>query len=198
MKLHRIALVLVGVLFLGAPAAQAGTRFSVFGDGTFSKVKTTGVADPSTLMGFGGGAQVEFGFGPVAGLEIGGVYLSRKMGTSAASTTFTYIQIPVQVRYWIGKYFGLGVGGYYAIPIGDIKNSDGTTATYAASGFKKSDFGLIGSVGFNIPLSASAALFAEGRYALGLADQLATSVPGITVKWNDIQALVGFRFGMGK
>jgi hypothetical protein len=203
MKLHAIVPVLVGVLFLGMPAAQAGTHISVFGDGTFSTTKTTGQTDPKSMLGLGGGAQVEFGLGPMAGLEIGAVYLGRKTGDSTANLTFNYVQIPVQLRYWVGKYLTLGAGGYYALPVGDIKAGGsslpgGGSIPYATAGFKKNDYGLLGSVGFNAPVGPTAAVFAEGRYALGLDDQNATAIAGTTTKWQDIQILVGLRFGMGK
>jgi hypothetical protein len=53
-------------------------------------------------------------------------------------------------------------------------------------------------VGFNFPLAPTTALFAEGRYALGLADQDSPAIAGLSEKWTDIQVLVGLRFGLGK
>jgi hypothetical protein len=197
MRLHAIVLVIFGVLVFGSQTASAGTmHFSVFGDGTFSTQDITGATSATRDLGIGGGAQVEFGLGPMAGLEIGAVYLSRKDGPSGLEDTFNYIQIPVQLRYWVGKYLSIGVGGYYAFAVGDIKNESGATATYAASGFKTGDYGLLGSVGLNFPMGGGGtSFFAEGRYAYGLDDQLATSNPNGTVKWSDIQVLVGLRFG---
>src|SRR5579872_4273698 len=78
MRLHAIVLVILGVLTFSSAPAMAGMHFSVFGDGTFSTTSTTGATNPDAKLGYGGGAQIEFGLGPMAGLEIGAVYLGRK------------------------------------------------------------------------------------------------------------------------
>jgi hypothetical protein len=175
-----------------------GMHISIFGDGTFSAPHQTGFTTPDTKLGYGGGAQIEFGLGPMVGLEIGAVYLGRKfqVSGSAVQTTTNYAQIPVQLRYWVGRYFSLGAGGYFAQAIGDVKFSDGSSASYASLNEKTSDYGLIGSVGLNAPLSPTASLFAEGRFAYGLDDQN-TPAQANPARWQDIQVLVGLRFGTG-
>src|SRR5579885_2498578 len=198
MRLHAIVLVILGVLSFGTSSANAGMmHFSIFGDGTWSQPDQTG-ATFSSKLGYGGGAQVEFGLGPMAGLEIGAIYLSRKFNESPSTldTTTTYVQVPVQLRYWVGRYFTIGVGGYYAFAVGDVKFSDGSSVPYSTVGFKKNDYGLLGSAGLNFPMGPGTAFFAEGRYAYGLDDQNDPAQTNST-KWRDIQVLVGLRFGMG-
>jgi hypothetical protein len=204
----KLQLVVVLALVFGAQAAHAGPmHFSVFGDGAYSKetVAVTGIPSVSsnTKLGFGGGAQVEFGLGPMAGLEVGAVYLGRKTDISPLNPafgelTYHYLQVPVQVRIWLNHFITVGVGGYYAMALGDITDANGNTATYSTAGLKKSDLGLIGSLGFNVPLAPTTSLMAEGRYAMGLQDINDPAVAGASTKWTDIQMLVGLRFGMGK
>jgi hypothetical protein len=193
---------------LALPSANAGLRFSVFGAGTFSSIKNTAAVATTTSsakLGIGGGAQLELMLGQVVGLELGGLYLQRKFSTTdsllaiTAESTFTYVQIPLQVRFWLGRFVTLGVGGYYAMGLGDIKSTAlgiPITTTYAAAGTKTSDYGLLGSLGFNIPLGTSVAILAEGRYAYGMQDLNVTKDPAGTAKWRDMQALIGLRFGM--
>jgi hypothetical protein len=198
----------VAVLFLNIPNVHASLKFSVFGAGNLSNLKDSAAATTvtnSAKLNFGGGAQFEIMFGQVVGLEFGGIYLGRKFSQTDSTvpitleSTYTYVQIPLQLRFWLGRFVTLGVGGYYAIPVGDIKFSalgiEGTS-TYAGAGLKTSDYGLLGSLGFNIPLGPAVGLMVEGRYAMGLQDLNVTANPAGTVKWSDIQFLAGLRFGM--
>jgi hypothetical protein len=192
---------------LGSVSAFATTVPSVFGVADFADLKyssSTGATVTSTnksKMGLGGGAGIEFHGGGKMGVEVDAIYLGRKLDTALATgATFHYLQFPVIARYWLSKGFSVGVGGYYAMAMGDIKDSTGATATYAATFTKKSDYGAVGVIGFNLPIGSRAALLLEGRYNLGLAntnDNPGTSAT-ISQKWTDMQGLVGLRFGMAK
>ncbi len=202
-KINKIFLLSALLTVLAVPSAYAGVKFSVFGVGTDSNLKDGTLSATQTdtaVLSYGGGAQLEFPLGPRLGLEIGGVYLPRTFKFADSSIplsfniTLNYVQIPVQFRIWLSRIMNIGLGGYYAVGTGT--SVGGVSGNFSDFNYKTSDYGVLGSVGFNFPLGSSVGLLVEGRYALGLADIQSTPNPAGTTKWSDIQGIVGLRFGM--
>jgi hypothetical protein len=155
----------------GTSSAFAGPKLSVFGVGNF--LQSRGSVSETGKLAFGGGAGIEFRLGQRVGFEIDGIYSQFK---DSAGATTKAVQIPGLFRFWLGRMFSLGAGGYYEVSL----DTDG-----------EADYGAVGEAGFNIPMGQTVALIAEGRYYYGLKD-----IAG--VKYSDIQAVVGLRFGMSK
>ncbi len=188
-----------GLIFLTL-GAEAGPRFSIVGAGDYSKGTETHFSGTmAAKLGYGGGALVEFRLGAKAGLEVGALYLQRKMDNTVSGTattiTFTAIEAPVILRFWLNPMISLGAGGYYAQGYDKIKDSTGGAATYPDYSLLLGDYGVVGVLGFNFKLGNSVALLIDGRYTLGLADT--SSITGAAFKYTDMQGLVGLRFGMG-
>jgi hypothetical protein len=202
-------------LLLGGFSAEAAPRFSVFGLGEWARqpyFDSSGATITSPTEGrgsLGGGAEIEFPLSSLLGLEFGAVYVPRRLADTTVSpalvTSYNTFELPLQFRLWLGHRVSLGVGGYYSYALGGIQTSSGSTP-YSVAGFKKSDEGLLASMGFQIPFHGSTALFVEGRYALGLSDIIdhavvdatTPSLAGTRVRWRDIQLLLGLRFGSAK
>ncbi len=187
-------------------SAQAAIFASVFGLGTLSsQIDGTAQATLSNtpIVNWGGGGQLELRLGNYFGLEGGLVYLPRKMSMTdssvpvSADRVYTYIQAPFQARLWL-KNFTLGVGVYYALGFGQVTDTAQSivlSSTYAELNTKGYDYGLIGSLGYNLPLGSWLSLMVEGRYSYGLCDINTPPNAAGTTKWRDIQAFVGFRIG---
>lgn len=144
---------------------------------------------------FGGGALLEFGMLPAVGLEFGALYLPRKfeytVGASTLATSeFNTVQFPVILRATLGGILSLGVGGYYAYypDAPDVRDSTNARLTH-----DNSDYGVATSVALYMPFSPISRFMIDGRYNIGVKDNL----PGSReLKYNDLQVLVGLQFGM--
>jgi hypothetical protein len=107
-------------------------------------------------------------------LEIDAIYVDNKTD----SIQFKAIQLPVLVRFNLLPGTSLGLGGYAQYALDSVP------------GWKKTNFGGVGSVRFELPL-AFAKLFLEGRYLFGLSNL----VEGVTeTQQRSFQALFGLRF----
>lgn len=197
-----MAISVIGILSTGWSQAA---RLSLVGAVTQANLKYTGtVVDTKAKMGYGGGVLAEFPLGKMVGLELGGIYAQRITEITTLKTEVTWIETPVVLRWWISPFISLNVGGYAAFGMGDIKQTAATggsvTGTFNELGIKKMDYGAVGGLGFNFPLGNSVGLQIDGRYLMGLADlnklDAATGVTKIT--YNEMQALVGLRFGANK
>ncbi len=196
-------------LALSAPAYAIGLKLEVLGNSTTVNGRSDSQAYTSQL-GLGGGLEFSFPFGGNLSFDFGGLYVPRKYQTDVTSgatkgasivSTQTALQVPVLLRWWLGRMFSIGVGGYYDKYVGDIKQSTtlapglkATTSalTYLDASQSTSDYGATAAIGFDFPLGVSSGLVIDGRYNLGLGNQVTTSS---TVKFSDVQVLVGLRFG---
>lgn len=179
------SLAVMGMVFGLALPAQAGVRFSLFGD-LDSSSYSTGGSSSAGEPGFGGGLGLEIPLGAMTGLELGGVLLNRRNQIDAS-----WVQIPVLYRLWLGEVLTLGVGGYYARGIGSA-TAGGVSESFASAGYTVDDFGLMGAVGLNIPLP-SFSLMVEGRYGFGVYN--VSAIQGTSATFNDFEILAGIRFG---
>lgn len=179
-------------------------HLALVGDADFSSYNANVSGSTVTTtrkMGYGGGALLEFRFGKSAGLEIGALYLQRKSGTDLGSLTFSVVEVPLILRYWISQKFSIGVGPYAAYGLGSVAMTDPSgasagTESYSTASVKNLDYGVAGVVGFNFPIGGSTALVLEGRYTQGLANVFDGT--GFSITFSEVQALVGLRFGSTK
>ena len=218
MKTWAVAGAVLATSLFAASDASA-TTFKVMGAGNLlsNHLEPTPAAgftitSAKGKFAFGGGASMVFG-GPAFGVEVGGSYLTSEGtvtlagGSSGdASIKYSYLQIPLLMRLNLGRVISVGVGGYYNKHLGKVTTTDvnGTTessfdtaSTGTGVAMKGSSYGLLGSLGFDIPLGASTGLVIDGRYAYGLAE---VSMDTAQYAWKpvDIQAYVGLRFGGSK
>jgi hypothetical protein len=195
--------------------AQAAMRFSVFGAGLYSSQSYsslssggTGASDPySSRTGWGVGAEAELGLGSHWGLELGVLYLNRELSdtsvTPSLDSSFRYLEVPLQLRYWLGRTVSIGAGAYAAYAIGDIEDSSGGSTAYSAAGYGKFDAGLLASLGLHLPVGEKLSFFLEGRYSQGLSDLIDHSAadasnPALAdtrVHWSELELLIGLQFG---
>lgn len=157
---------------------------------------------------FGGGGLIEFGLGPLFGLEIGALLVPRKYEvtrvTPASETVTTeqkMVEIPLVFRAYLGKVLSLGVGAYYTSYTGNFETSTknnvtgaitNSSQTYAAAGRSESDYGFVSSLGIYLPLMPLLRIVLDGRYTVGVKDNV--TGPG-DLKFNDIQVLAGLQLG---
>ena len=177
MKLTIKLLVLTVMMGLMSPMAMADAKFSLLGG-----VNMLMVVDVTVLgitigpaLGFQGGAEAAFSVGKTMSVDLGAIYKSVALKTTAAGQSVTgtagYIGIPAIFRVWLGSVIGLGAGGYYALPL-DSAN--------------ESDYGYLGSLRLSFGKSG---LFVDGRYLGGLKDNAGVKSKG----W---EAYVGYTFNM--
>ena len=227
MKMLRNALVLIGLVgLLGMSSAFAGPKFSIVGVGNLPMPTATSAAisaggttissipSPTGVFGFGGGALIEIPFGTHLGLEIGGLYMQRKfsMDWTAANAalgvtnySLSALEVPVTFNIHLHRMIFLSVGGYVSsvFGTGTGTGADGTALTVMPSDLfqRPMNFGLVGGLGFNIPLGTAFAFRAEGRYHLALQNQFddATTAADTTASWkqNELQIYAGLTFGGG-
>ena len=215
LKSAGISVLLITGLF-SSTGAWAGPSVTFVGLGDFfrptSEPDLTATQTQSSSPTLGGGAWLDFMMNPHMDLEVGALYVPRKFRVTSTIITTVFIdsqstelQLPVLLRFHLSPMFTIGVGGYYGMAMGKLKNTDQdgtvTESEYAAAGYKKAEFGFVGSVGMRFPLGSSASLILDGRYVGGLSDTVedaTLTTPTTKFKSADIQAFVGVQFGMNK
>ncbi len=161
MKKSSLFTVLIMVVLFGMNPvkAQAGAQLSVVGAASLGLVDTSidvgfGPTGVKGGLGFGGGLIA--GFGAMgSGLEIGGLYLSRKTTTTLlgveTSTSTAFLHIPVMYR--MGSNFSFGLGGFY-----DIGLSSGSGSAYGLTAGPRIKFSkLFVDARFNLDLKNTTA-----------------------------------------
>lgn len=184
-KLMRLVLVVAVLIGVGVvPAASQTIGFKI--GPTFSKLSIE--EDPSapaleTLMSFGGGGFIRFGF---AGLSLQAEVLALTKGfteqfddfggSGEAKLKMNYVEVPVTAMFSLGAGPYLFAGPSVAFEVsceGEIEDDTGSIEADcdsdpdAPSNRKKIDFSLTGGAGFEIPLGPGRLLL-EGRYIYGL------------------------------
>lgn len=180
MKLVKVLGLTAMISVASAQVAMAGGSVSLFGAGVLPQSIDLGsTASIDGKFGFGGGLIGELMVSPRAGIELGGIYLARKVGVSFGGTELMEVSgktiyVPVAVRFHPNRILSLQAGGFADASI----ESDGDV-----------NYGLQGGLRISVPVSGSAALFAEGRYNYGLKDYAG-------FKHSDlVLAMVGLTFG---
>lgn len=166
-------------------SALAGFRLATVGVGDFLMVENQ-PADPTVdstgRLGVGGGLLFEVGLGRQLSLDVGTLYVNRKQVAAGEVASYAGLQVPVVVRIWTNQYLSFGFGGHY---------------TYALSGdvpATRGDYGALASVAVELPITKTVNFVADGRYIYGVADG-APDDDALVIRQNEIQVLVGFRFG---
>jgi len=220
MKATRLLIIFFITSLMLSSVAQAA-RLSLVGvddlaTGSYSN-QPSGFTAPSisSKSGFGGGLLLDEMVSREVMFEIGALYLTREYGSSGGSisgvatdsttTTQHVIQFPVQLKFRLLPMLHIGVGGYLSEGVGSIDSQDSTnpsqsnsSESYSSANIKKTDYGLLGSVGLSLPLTMTTHFIVEGRYAYGLANVYADpNSTGLTIKNRDIQILAGFTFALG-
>jgi hypothetical protein len=171
----KVMLVLLTVVSGGAQVASAQTIGFKVGP-TFSKLEIEDADDDAidNLTSFGGGGFIRFGMMGL-NLQLEALALSKGfsaedvLGDEDAEFELTYVEIPLEVMFSLGRGPYIFAGPYVGIEVGcegslggisgDCDENDGER--------KETDFGLTGGVGFQLPLGPGNLLI-EGRYGLGL------------------------------
>ena len=196
---------------LTTPAFAVSVKLEAIGNQT--SVRSDAANETfAAQTGLGGGAELSLPFGSNLSFDIGGLYFQRKYQTTVTAGTSngevqvgtqTALEIPILFRWWLGRVFSIGVGGYYMKYMGDVGLSTTfagaaspvkSTLTYADASQSTSDYGATVAVGLDIPLGLTMGLVIDGRYNYGLGNQITGG--SSSVKFTDMQALVGLRFGM--
>lgn len=144
-------------------------------------------------LNYQAGAFIELDFNKKIGIQPEVLFSQSQGTTTAASGTITtpntsynlnYLNIPLLLRYKIGKVLVLNAGPQYSI----LLNNDNTLLANGKNAFKEGDFAMVGG----LQLSFKYLRF-YGRYVIGLNNVNDVSDND---KWKSqqIQAGIGFRF----
>jgi hypothetical protein len=183
----------IAALFVMAGAslparAEVGFHFSPVITGVLpanTNLTYQGIAVTATgKLGLGYGALVGTRFSPYWGIETGTIYVQRNytetgefLGTQFSLDVNTKaFHFPLGIRIYLGNLLSLEAGGYFE----SSPDSDSESGT---------NYGVQGGLRFSLPLSKSAALFAEARYNQGLKDYGGYKTSDL------VFALVGVTFG---
>jgi hypothetical protein len=131
-----------------------------------------------------------------SGIELGVMYFSR--GFNATTDDFTtyaftanFLQFPLLLKLWLTKRVSFGLGGYYAIPVGELKYTF-TEGTFYSPYTVPYDYGVAGQVRYTVKSMRALHLFFDLRYNYGLANIVTTGTP---VHYEDLAIYIGIRFG---
>lgn len=200
-----IGLGVVGVIisFAVGTTVEAGT-LSLVGGGSFNRAEISGVPAGSSAQGTG--AQPGYAGGLLINLslehsmftlELGGLYVRHKEAIGSGFISTSAIEIPLDFRYWLFRGVSIGAGGYYSTAQGNLQLSDRSgNVTYDGvySGYRtKEDFGGLGSLRIELPLSLSTHFLLDGNYLYGLRN-INDSGDGTTLKNREFQGLIGLSF----
>jgi hypothetical protein len=214
MKLFQKVLVVGGLVSLSlASGAHAGSRVSLVGVGNFSMPTATGLNAAITGLtgktGYGAGALIECPVSSNVGVEIGAEYYQQKFSFSNSGSGFTdsfnTLEVPVSLNVHLNRAFYLSLGGYVSSVLGNVTSTPDTGAASEggiSSLFQRPiNFGALGGLGINLPLSGSVSFRAEGRYQLALSNawDAATIAANSSASWkySGVQALAGLTFNLG-
>ena len=165
------------VLVFSSVSAQALELSPVLGLNLSSVTDPNGTLKPSLKVGFGLGGFLSFGVVPmVLDAELGALYMTRRLeynqavtatSTVLADSTAHTLQFPLVARLKVIPLINPGLGFYYASTLGDVTVKTPTGETSGAP-TSRSDYGLVGSVQFKLPLLPLFGLLADARYNFGL------------------------------
>jgi hypothetical protein len=206
-----------GILFFATQASAlelvilGGPSIS---DPSFSKtsVPTDTVTDSATAsgVGFTFGALVRLPLSPDFQLETGLTYLQRNYTISVLGganysfdETLKGIHIPVLIRAHIIDSLSVGLGGYLVHEFGDVYDSNvilnnqaqaDAANSYDQNQYNRNDFGLEGSIAYDLPLSNGYSATVDVRYLLGLTDFGAGS--STSLKSRDVLFMAGLKLAI--
>jgi hypothetical protein len=186
LKTLALSTLVAGALFAQQQSATAQVVLGAKLGATFSNIDQDPDAfDTNSLTSFGGGAFIRFGIG---GLSLQTELLAVTKGTKLGDPNpdedlkvkLDYIEVPLLLRFGMSSGTGfmpyVMAGPSVGFEIGcelDLEDSDlEEDCDTAGVGFferAKTDFGLTGALGFELP-AGPGNILVEGRYTLGLTD----------------------------
>ncbi|MBM3782445.1 MAG: PorT family protein [Acidobacteria bacterium] len=188
-----------------AHAGDLSFKFNLGGNMLASVPAVTGadVTPTGASIQPGAGVAVEVGRGRLS-LDLGVSRLTRRGsleydfrrlggGTIEDTTEFSYVEMPVLVRFHLGRV-SLGAGGYVDKAVGTFQSALSRNLAFddvSASGLKSTSMGLMTSLAVNLPVHSRVSVVLDSRYAHGLSDLSMTR--SASWKTRDLQAFVGLR-----
>jgi hypothetical protein len=137
------------------------------------------------------GGSVDVGLGPV-GVSADLLWAKRTLTVvPATDVSMNRVEVPVLVHLSTGLLQVQG-GLYYALSMGDV-SVGGTSQSYSAASLSSSDMGLVGGLGFSIPLGLVSGLF-ELRYSYGLKNLRSAPVGEEALKFQALDLIAGVYF----
>lgn len=159
-----------------AQISQASPLFSLVGDENHASTQ-----GQQGKWGLGGGVLMELPLAEYWGFELGGLDVPRTLNQVG---TLNYVEVPIELRYWLCHHVVIGAGGYFAKSMGD-------STTFSNAGIKTSDYGALASIGVQKHVVPGFAVLLEGRYNYSL-----NNIDSSQGHWSEMQVLFGFRIGM--
>jgi hypothetical protein len=179
----------LSVFMLISSLVFAGPKVTVYGGGTYSLMIPSSFTNPPAQGRLGypvGGLAVELPMGKKFGLVLDGSYFTRAFNTAAfGDISHSSIQAELRVNFWLTHFLSIGVGGFGSYLLDPMRRTGGATMTLAAYGIRNMDYGLVASLGFQIPISAKLGFTTGAKYHYGLAN-LATAA-GSRLQFSDFQ-----------
>ena len=172
MKCPVSPLLLVAALLGMSTFASADTHFGLVYAPTYTLLS-------SNTGGFGaagGGLMLDLGLGQATSLEIDALYQTKVISTLSP----TYADVGVALKFHLSPHFALSAGGYFDYLLS--ANSAILTNT---------DYGLKAGAMIDIPAGSSFGFVVGANFKYALANVS----PGGTINLNQVQGLVGIRFG---
>ena len=176
-------------------ALAQGFSFGVKAGLNFAKevVNGSGVTiNTDNITSFHGGVYAKIMFIPNFGIQPELLYSGQGGTVSSGGITstdkFSYLNIPVMLRYNIVPAFNLQAGPQLGFLLSATSNG-----TDVKSQLKSTDFGLGFGLGVDLPMGLNFA----ARYVLGLSDLPATNSTSATIKNTVFQISIGYKlFGI--
>ena len=202
-----LASALVASTLASAPAlAEGNVRLGLGAIAGATGVTVDSDDDPTDIFdgkkfGWGAGALVEFPMAPMFGIQTGALYLQRTFAvgnrTLGITRSIPTLEIPLELKLWIGDVISLSAGGFGALRVGRV-NDEATLGTLRAefsSGQRKTwEWGLTAALGLTIPFADKTGVFAEARYNYGLTNPANAS--GYSEKMRDVLFMAGLRLDL--
>jgi hypothetical protein len=176
--------VLTGIMLLLAVIAQAQARLEIGLKGGVNMASVSGkdFKDAEGITSYHAGA---YGLIKVAkiGIQPEVLFSNRGFEDDNGTTKFTYIDIPVMLKYYIAAGFNIQLGPQFSTLL-KAKDFDGNSIR---SDLKESEMGAAIGAGIDLP----AGLHVNARYVLGLTD-INEMNGGSKLKNNFFQVSLGY------
>ncbi len=157
-------------------------------EGGVSYGRISSGSDSGSALGYGGGLTLELHIRRV-GFETGGFLRKRAFGTSRRS--YLTFETSETLRFWITRWIGIGVGGYFSQAFGKVTTVD-TTTTFTAQGIRKIDYGIFPTLSFEARLKNRLHWAFDLRFHYGLRNISLNSVE--SRRFTEFLAMTGLRY----
>lgn len=149
-----------------------------------------------------GGLGVGFGLAKILDLETGIYYIQSKFSYDSSVgeliEQLDALSLPLLFRFRFSRYFSLGLGGFVSMASGKVKTTFGGATyetAYDLAGLEDINYGALGSVTLELPLSHSVSFLVDGRYLLGLRNLMKDTSTKLETK--NLLLMGGFRWIIG-